>query len=438
MTAEGRAASATRRDARRVLVLDDDPTGTQTSSAVRAILRPGDEEALDRFFASSDRAAFVITNTRALPRDEAAALVRTVVDQARACASRAGEDVAVVLRGDSTLRGHVFAETDAVDPDAAVLFVPAFPEGGRTTVDGIHLLEVDGVPVPVGQTEFARDHAFGYRSSRLSDWVGEVAPGRRARPVALELLRRDGPGAVADVLLDAVRGDVVVPDAATVADVRRIVDGLLDAERRGARVVVRGAATLAAARAGLSANPVDHVPVPGKGRVLVVCGSWTAATTAQLTALGNLFDARVEVSYVMSENDLATAAAGIRQTLDSSRTALVSTPRSVSGADVAGQGARLMAALVEVAARCAPACDAVVAKGGITSARVARDSFGAAEAWVEGQLLPGVPLWTLPTAHGPLPYAVVPGNVGGPDTLAAVLAAFARPPFPSLDHEGSR
>ena len=65
--------------------------------------------------------------------------------------------------------------------------------------------------------------------------------------------------------------------------------------------------------------------------------------------------------------------------------------------------------------------DAVVAKGGITSAEAAID-LGAEIARVEGQVAPGIAMWTLRLEAGrSLPYVVVPGNVGGPDALTDVL-----------------
>ena len=65
-------------DGRRVVVLDDDPTGTQTVSGVDVILEPS-RARFDAFFASSARALYVLTNTRAMPRETATAYLRGVV-----------------------------------------------------------------------------------------------------------------------------------------------------------------------------------------------------------------------------------------------------------------------------------------------------------------------------------------------------------------------
>jgi uncharacterized protein YgbK (DUF1537 family) len=66
----------------------------------------------------------------------------------------------------------------------------------------------------------------------------------------------------------------------------------------------------------------------------------------------------------------------------------------------------------------------VVAKGGITSADVARIGLGAASATVLGQVAPGISVWRLTAVDGRgLLYVVVPGNVGGPDAIVDVLDA---------------
>ncbi|CAN0537255.1 unnamed protein product, partial [Ectocarpus sp. 12 AP-2014] len=112
-----------------------------------------------------------------------------------------GVEVSMVSRGDSTLRGHfpsdlVSLETgmrgETVQHDAWIV-VPFFKAGGRITAGDVHFVEQQGTTaatppgsgtdsdddavtlVPAGETEFARDKAFGYRSSNLVDWIREKA-----------------------------------------------------------------------------------------------------------------------------------------------------------------------------------------------------------------------------------------------------------------------
>src|SRR5262249_26596558 len=143
---------------------------------------------------------WVLTNTRALPAAAAADLVRRI-----AADSRAVEPAAqLVLRGDSTLRGHVLTEIDALSPPGAVaLFVPAFLQQGRVTVHGVHYVTAGGRRVPVAKTEYARDPEFGYGTSHLAEWVADREPGRPAAGMPLEVLHAAGPDALADLLVSA-------------------------------------------------------------------------------------------------------------------------------------------------------------------------------------------------------------------------------------------
>jgi D-threonate/D-erythronate kinase len=71
---------------------------------------------------------------------------------------------------DSTLRGHVTAELEAcfaASGRTSLVFAPAFPEAGRTTVDGIQL--VDGVPV--ADSSYGQDPVHPARHSALADLV---------------------------------------------------------------------------------------------------------------------------------------------------------------------------------------------------------------------------------------------------------------------------
>src|SRR5690606_1809004 len=129
------------------VVLDDDPTGTQSATDV-PVLFEWDREGLEAALAVSP-SVYVLTNTRPLPEPEALAVIPEIRDHAPAGAERLGRAIRFVLRGDSTLRGHVFAESALfMGPDAVLVFVPAFPEVGRRTLANVHYVEIDGVEVP--------------------------------------------------------------------------------------------------------------------------------------------------------------------------------------------------------------------------------------------------------------------------------------------------
>jgi uncharacterized protein YgbK (DUF1537 family) len=69
---------------------------------------------------------------------------------------------------DSTLRGHITAELEAcfrASGRKTLVFAPAFPAAGRTTVDGIQL--VNGIPV--SESVYGRDPVHPARNSNLKD-----------------------------------------------------------------------------------------------------------------------------------------------------------------------------------------------------------------------------------------------------------------------------
>src|SRR5687767_14984761 len=187
--------------------------------------------------------------------DEAAAVAIThdAAVTALGAARISGRPISVVSRSDSTLRGHFPAETAAVAeameaPDARVLVAPYFGEGGRLTIDGVHYLLEGATRRPVGETEFARDASFGYRSSNLAEWVVEKY-GSAGKPppstsnLTLKLIRDGGPEAVADALSALPAGGVAIADAEVDRDIEVVALGALLAEDAGLPLVEIGRAS---------------------------------------------------------------------------------------------------------------------------------------------------------------------------------------------------
>lgn len=410
------------------VVLDDDPTGTQSASDVEVLLE-WDKAAIAAAL-QAHGAVYLQTNSRAVPAAQAAELAGAIRAQVDAVSRELGMPVLVVLRGDSTLRGHVFAESDVfAGDDACILFVPAFPAGGRTTVGSIHRAVIDGVDTPVGQTEFARDPVFGYQSSDLVEWTAEVGH-RRAIPVVLTDLRASGGQAVAVALDAAAPRELVVPDVATDADIALVHAGLMAAIRAGTGVVVRAAAPLAAMCAGrLSRGYLPRPLRPERPGVLVVCGSHTAAATAQLQRLADW--AGVDPVVIPTDEAFANPAAAGGRAADLARSQLESGGVAILGSardrrpqdDSLEHGALVMSALITAATAVKPLVGTVVSKGGITSAEVARTCFAARTAHVRGQVAPGISVWDLGSSAQRALQVIVPGNVGDADTLVDVMHA---------------
>ncbi len=421
-------------------VLDDDPTGVQAVRDVRALLQ-WSPQLLARAAGAGRPSVHLMTNIRSLAPERAEALTFDAAAAARAALPEAR----LLLRGDSTLRGHVHEEYRAVRRAAyphrppVLLLVPALPGAGRVTRGGIHWLDSDGVSRPLHETEYARDGGFAYRSSRLLEWAEERTAGELAVADGTELplaeLRRRGADAVSAAIMRAAtsgRPAACAPDAENIDDLQTIAEGLRHAERAGVDVLVRCAPTFAGVLCGtLAAGLVDPPTVNGEG-VLIVCGSYVSGTTRQLdhlrAALGiEPIEADVHALVAHDPRPEVTRLAGlVSRQLEQRRVSLLSTPRH-RPAELIGltAGEQIAGGLADVVASLDRPPRAIIAKGGITSHVVLERGLGAHEARVAGPIAAGVALWQVQARGRPVAYVVFPGNVGGPEHLTHVVQLVA-------------
>jgi len=434
-----------------LVVLDDDPTGTQSVAGLPVLTR-WEREDLDAAFATGAPAVYVLTNTRSLDEDAAAARNREIVDVALAAAADAGKRVTFVSRGDSTLRGHFPLETDVLSAEIAArggsipaltLLVPAFPEAGRITVDAVHYWVTGDEATPVGETPFAQDATFGYAASDLCDWVEEKTAGRiPASDVASLNIRtiRSGVEAVEDSLRALPAGTVVAVDVVDESDMRVVALALH--RMRDVDVLLRVGPPYVRAHIGQEiAEPVraEDIAFANDRGGLVVVGSHVPLTTAQLEALKKArpqtvtieLDVRALIGAEREAHLDARAQAAAAALADG--TVIVHTTRElITGADGDESldiARRVSSGVVELVRRVLAIAPPrfVIAKGGITSSDVASEALEIRRATVLGPMLPGlVSLWQPET--GPavgIPYIVFAGNVGDADSLATVVATLA-------------
>jgi uncharacterized protein YgbK (DUF1537 family) len=407
-----------------VAVLDDDPTGTQTLAGVTVLL----EWAPARVQSALERRTSVhlLTNSRALEPAEA----RAIVTSAASAVLDAAPGAATVLRGDSTLRGHLLEEylgvCDARSPRGrpTLLLAPALPSAGRVTIGGVQYLERAGSRIPVGETEFAEDGRFSYRSSRVLEWAEERSNGffnaSTGIEISIDTLRDRGAEAVAQALRLASRQRgpmLVVADSETMDDVERVAAGFRKAVQAGADVILRCGPAVAGALNGAAAP--ELVAAPSADSVLLVCGSYVSASSRQLQAVADAYpESIVEVTAMALATgdhlELSRAVQKVRECLRASGLAVLATARdrpvTFANLDAGMRIARALATIVRQA-DCPEAV--VVAKGGITAAVTVERGLGALEANVVGPVVPGVSLWTTTDDRGrPRTVLIVPGNVG--------------------------
>ena len=439
-----------------LVVLDDDPTGTQTCHDI-AVLTVWDHDTLLSEFRNGANGFFILTNSRALSGPECTALILEICSNLTQAAAEAGKKFSIVLRGDSTLRGHIPEEPEAAEQafgevDSWVL-APFFFEGGRYTIDDVHYVKEGETLVPASETPFAKDATFGYRSSNLRDYLIEKAGHRfnesNIFSVTLADIRTGGPAKVAERLLALPKGSACIVNAAAESDMFVFAAGLLEAEKAGKKFLYRTAAAFVSARLGItSIEPLTMHDLgitvgsdsPGG---LIVAGSYVPKTTAQLKTLRERRGDKLHVIELDVEQLVANEAAADQvavlateeatKQIQAGQDVLVMTSRKlVTGADALSSlriGNCVAAALVKIVENIHVRPRYLVAKGGITSSDAATKGLRMKRAMVLGQAAKGVPLWRCdePTSrHAGVPYVVFPGNVGTEETLADVVERWAK------------
>ena len=441
-----------------LVALDDDPTGTQTCHNIH-VLTTWSVPVLTAEFETTAPGSgfFILTNSRALHPSSARELTVEICHNLKEAAAQAGKIFEVVLRGDSTLRGHFPVEPEAVEEALGVsdawILAPFFLQGGRYTIDDVHYVAEGDVLVPAAETPFAKDATFGFKSSHMADWAVEKSKGAisrdRVRGISLEDIRQGGPDKVNEVLQGASKGTVFIVNATAEEDMDVVVLGILKASVQGKKFLFRSAAAFVSARLGISPIPPITARKLQLGTAtggLTIAGSYVPKTTAQLKALievagDKLTTVELNVNKLLESDasrgqELSHALEVATSALQQPKDVLIMTSRDlITGADERSSldiGAVVAAALVAFLERLEIKPRYLIAKGGITSSDMATKGLKMKKATVVGQAAPGVPLWRCdePTSKWPgLPYVVFPGNVGGEYTLAEVAEKW-RPSIP--------
>lgn len=439
-----------------LIVLDDDPTGTQTVHDVE-VLTEWCVESLVEQFRKKPNCFFILTNSRSLGSEKASALIKDICTNLCTAAKSAGNiDFTVVLRGDSTLRGHFPEEADAAvsvlgEMDAWII-CPFFLQGGRYTIEDIHYVADSDRLVPAGETEFAKDAAFGFKSSNLREWVEEKTVGRISASdvtsISIQLLRIGGPDAVCECLCSLPKGSACIVNAASEKDMTVFAAGMIKAELKGKRFLCRTAASFVSARIGIIPKspilPKDLGINKERNGALIVVGSYVPKTTKQVEELklqcGEVLrsieisvDKLAMKSLAEREEEINRAAGMASLFLRARKDTLMVTSRELIKGKTPSESLeinfKVSSALVEIVKQISARPRYILAKGGITSSDLATKALEAKRAKIVGQALAGVPLWQLgpESRHPGVPYIVFPGNVGDSKALAEIVKCWARP-----------
>jgi uncharacterized protein YgbK (DUF1537 family) len=429
----------------KIIVLDDDPTGSQTVHSC-LLLMHWDVETLRLGLRHKAPIFFVLTNTRALSPEAAKAITREACQNLKtAIALENIQDFLVVSRSDSTLRGHYPVETDGIaaelGPFDAHFLVPAFFEGGRTTRDSVHYLKVNGVDRPVHETEFAQDSVFGYRHSYLPDYVEEKTQGRIAANQVERFLLPEIRNGVLDRLMKLQDNHCGVVDGEVQADLDRFAQDVLAAASGGKRFLFRSAASWLTALANLPPQPIApeamHRYVREGKPGAVIVGSHVKKTTEQLQYLLQVPGAigvEIDVTQLLKpdRNLLTTINQQVQKIHDAGETPVIYTSRAElqfnSVIDRLAFGETVSGFLMDVLRSLPSTIGFLISKGGITSNDTLSKGLALNSAFLLGQVLPGVSMVRTEGDHPQfpnLPVVIFPGNVGDAQGLATVCQRLA-------------
>ena len=408
---------------RKIVVIDDDPTGAQSVHDVYEFTNWNKESFLEGF-RDENNMFYILTNSRSFPEDKT---IRVHEEVGAILAEASGEthmDYVLVNRSDSTLRGHYPQETtamrSAIEKNSGKRFdgeilLPFFIEGGRYTIDDVQFVKEGEYLTPAGQTEFARDKTFGYKSSHLGDYVEEKTQGRYKKEdctyISLADIRDGNIEKIKRQLLAVEGFSKVIVNAVAYSDVKTFIIAFVEAVLMGKEFLFRSATSLTKVIGDISDMPLltrDQLIKSDNGNGgIVLVGSHVNRTTQQFNGLKSCKKPLEFIEFnqhlVLKENGLVGEMRRVvkeaNKHIGQGRNVVVYTRRDrfdLNTDDREKQleiSVKISNAVTGIIARLGVRPNFIIAKGGNTSSDVATKALGIKKALVLGQIKPGIPVW---------------------------------------------
>ncbi len=440
----------------KIVVFDDDPTGSQTVYGCPLLLQ-ADVETIRKGLQDSSPLLFLLINTRAMLDDMVEHTIRNVSKHLKRACELEGylaEDLLIISRGDSTLRGHGVLEPRIISrelgPFDATFHIPAFFEGKRTTRNGMHFLD----DKPVHESEFAKDRIFGYSTSYLPNWLEEKSHGliksKNVVLLGLKLLdqaidNQDGFNLLLRFLKNLSDNQNVVVDAESVSHLL-VFSMAVKKLNNQKRFLYRSAASLINALVDLPQNPAnisdlaslrlqdrDGNYLPG----LVLVGSYVPIADQQLEILfqdksclgieiavqeiASIFEANCNGDSILQLKSKYLALS--KQVIRKRKTPVIYTTRSEVLFSDSNQrvlfGIYLARFMADLVAELIPELGYIISKGGITTNILLSNGLGLKSVSLKGQIMPGLSM-VCPdnvSVYGSIPIITFPGNLGNQNSL---------------------
>ena len=433
---------------KKIVVLDDDPTGVQTVHDI-SVYTNWSEDSIRKGFAEENKLFYILTNSRGFTAAQTEIAHREIAKAVDAVSKETGKEYIFISRSDSTLRGHYPLETIILKEEYekntgnkidGEILCPFFKEGGRYTIDDVHYVRYGDTLVPAAETEFAKDKTFGYTVSDLKEYVEEKTGGvykkENVTAISLKDIRALAFDKIEEQLMAVEDFNKIVVNAIDYVDVKIFCVALYRAMAKGKTFMFRTAAAIVKVMGGVSDQPLltreQMVVKETDNGGIIVIGSHTEKTTRQMEMLKEIPDiAFVELNARLVRDEAAFAREVERclaleeEYISSGRTVCVYTTRTLITADTGDKeddlrlAVRISDAVQSLVGRLSIVPSFVIAKGGITSSDVGTKALAVQRANVLGQIKPGIPVWQTgdESKFPQTPYVIFPGNVGEDSTL---------------------
>lgn len=433
---------------KKIVVLDDDPTGVQTVHDI-TVYTGWDKQSILDGFNEENNLFYILTNSRGFTAEQTTQAHKEIAAVVDEVAKETGKEYIFISRSDSTLRGHFPLETsllrDAYEKNTGKkidgeILCPFFKEGGRFTIDNVHYVKYGDELVPANETEFAKDKTFGYSAATMPEYVEEKTGGAfKAEDVtciSLEDIHNMDIDKIQEQLMAVKDFNKIIVNAVDYADVKVFCVALYRAMKAGKVFMFRTAAAIVKVMGGVTDQPLltreKMVTLDNNNGGIIVVGSHTAKTTAQVECLKEMdevtfveLDATLVRDEEAFEKEVQRCLALEEECIRSGKTVCCYTTRALITADTGNKeddlrlSVRISDAVQSLVGRLTVTPAFVIAKGGITSSDVGTKALAVKKANVLGQIRPGIPVWQTgdESTFSKTPYVIFPGNVGEATTL---------------------
>ncbi|MCI9166818.1 MAG: hydroxyacid dehydrogenase [Dorea sp.] len=433
---------------KKIVVLDDDPTGVQTVHDI-SVYTNWEKESIRQGFEEENHLFYVLTNSRGFTAGQTTKAHREIAAVVDEVAKECGKEYIFISRSDSTLRGHYPLETEILKENYenntgktidGEIICPFFKEGGRFTIGNVHYVKYGEELVPADETEFAKDKTFGYSTAVMPEYVEEKTEGAYKASdvtcISLEDIHNTDFDKIEEQLMAVKDFNKIIVNAIDYADVKVFCTALYRAMAKGKVFMFRTAAAIVKVMGGVSSQPLltreQMVVKETENGGIIVVGSHTDKTTKQVECLKELADIEfIELDATLVKDDEAFEDEVKRclekeeECIKAGRTVCCYTTRALITADTGDRedelrlSVKISDAVQSLVGRLKITPSFVIAKGGITSSDVGTKALAVRKANVLGQIRPGIPVWqTGGESKFPMtPYVIFPGNVGEITTL---------------------